>query len=72
MSRNEGYEYMDDGFVVDVIAFTHVQAANIDGGTIRHHLHAKIRSKRHVIIVDESSMVSRQSSVVVVVASLPS
>ena len=50
--------FEDDGFIVDVIAFTHVQAANIDGGTIRHHLHARIRSKRHVIIVDESSMVS--------------
>jgi hypothetical protein len=50
--------FREAGFTVDVIAFTHVQAANVDGSTIRHFLHANARSKRHVIIIDESSMVS--------------
>ena len=45
-------------FKVDVLAFTHVQSANVDGSTIRQFLHANARSKRHVIIIDESSMVS--------------
>jgi hypothetical protein len=46
------------GWTVDVLAFTHVQAANVNGATILHHLHAKAHSKKHVIIIDESSMVS--------------
>ena len=50
--------FQEAGFIVDIVSTTHVQAANIDGGTIRHFLHANARSKRHVIIVDESSMVS--------------
>jgi predicted GTPase len=42
------------GFTVDVIAFTHVQASNVDGDTVLHHLHSKLLSKKHIIIVDES------------------
>ena len=42
---------------MDVIAFTHVQASNVSGDTILHHLHSKGKCKRHLIIVDESSMV---------------
>ena len=34
------------GWTVDVLAFTHVQAANVDGHTILHHLHAKAKTKR--------------------------
>ena len=45
------------GYAVDIIAFTHVQASNVDGETVLHHLHSKIRSKQHVIIIDESSQV---------------
>ena len=45
------------GYTVDVLAFTHVQSANVDGNTILRHLHAKSGCKGHVIIVDESSMV---------------
>jgi hypothetical protein len=45
------------GWVVDVLAFTHVQAANVDGATILHHLHAKAGSKKHLIIIDEESQV---------------
>ena len=44
-------------YIVDVIAFTHVQASNVDGITVLHHLHRKIKTKGHVIIVDESSQV---------------
>lgn len=42
---------------IDVIAFTHVQASNVGGDTILHQLHSKGKCKRHLIIVDESSMV---------------
>ncbi len=42
---------------IDVIAFTHVQAANVEGDTVLHHLHAKVKCKRHLIIVDESSQI---------------
>jgi len=45
------------GWIVDILAFTHVQAANVEGSTILHHLHAKAKSKKHLIIIDESSMV---------------
>ena len=45
------------GYTVDVIAFTHVQASNVTGETILHHLHSKIHGKQHVIIIDESSQV---------------
>ena len=45
------------GHMVDVLAFTHVQSANVDGNTVLHYLHAKAGCKNRVIIVDESSMV---------------
>ena len=50
--------FQEAGFKVDVLAFTHVQSANVDGSTIRQFLHAQAKSMRHVIIIDESSMVS--------------
>jgi len=49
--------FKEAGYTVDVIAFTHVQASNVDGATVLHHLHSKMLSKKHVIIVDESSQV---------------
>jgi len=45
------------GWIVDVLAFTHVQSANVDGNTILHHLYKKMGCKRHFIIVDELSQV---------------
>jgi hypothetical protein len=43
-----------------VIAFTHVAAGNIDGGTILHELHSNIRKKQVCLLIDEVSMVSRK------------
>jgi 5-methylcytosine-specific restriction protein A len=48
------------GEEVHVIAFTHVAAGNIDGGTILHELHSNIRKKQVCLLVDEISMVSRK------------
>ena len=56
-----GYiDFVNDGAEksrVHCIALTHVAAGNIDGDTILHNLHRHPRSKRIVVIVDESSMV---------------
>jgi hypothetical protein len=48
------------GEEVHVIAFTHVAAGNIDGGTILHELHSNIRKKQVCLLIDEISMVSRK------------
>ena len=37
------------GWTVDTLAFTHVQAANVEGGTILHHLHAMAKCKKHLL-----------------------
>jgi hypothetical protein len=41
-----------------VVAFTHVAAANCDGGTILHELYANKHQKQVALCVDEASMVS--------------
>jgi hypothetical protein len=48
------------GEEVHVIAFTHVAAGNIEGGTILHELHANTRKKQVCLLIDEISMVSRK------------
>jgi hypothetical protein len=48
------------GVVVHVVAFTHMAAGNICGGTILHELHCNVRSKRVCLLIDEISMLSRK------------
>jgi hypothetical protein len=50
-------KYKSAGFRVDVVAFTHVQAANVDGETVLHDLYKNVRRKRRVLIVDEAGQV---------------
>jgi len=45
------------GVRVDVVAFTHVQAANIDGQTLLHDIHNNSLCKRRVLIIDEGGQV---------------
>jgi hypothetical protein len=49
------------GEEVHVIAFTHVAAGNILGGTILHELHSNARKKQVCLLIDEISMVSRKT-----------
>jgi hypothetical protein len=46
------------GVQAHVVAFTHVAAANCDGGTILHELYANKHQKQVALCVDEASMVS--------------
>jgi len=45
------------GTRVDVVGFTHVQAANIDGHTLLHDIHKNALCKRRVLIIDEGGQV---------------
>jgi len=43
---------------IDVMASTHVQAANANGKTILSHLHKCSRCKERILVIDELSMIS--------------
>jgi hypothetical protein len=42
---------------VDVLGFTHVQAANVGGATLLHDIHKNALCKRRVVIIDEGGQV---------------
>jgi len=46
-------KYAAIGTRVDVVAFTHVQAADVDGHTLLHDIHKNALCKRRVLIIDE-------------------
>ena len=47
--------YKEAGYRCDVVGFTHVQAANIEGKTVLHDLWHNIKCKNRVLIIDEAS-----------------
>lgn len=57
MIKDLRQRYEAAGFRVDVIAFTHVQAANADGHTVLLDMHRNVLCKKRVIIVDEGGQV---------------
>ena len=44
-------------FWVDVVAFTHVQSASVDGDTVLHDIYQNLLRKRRVLITDEGGQV---------------